>query len=1160
MSNSDEPVVLTASDLISFLECEHRTVLTWMARSGQIAPPLTDDPARDMLSRLGQAHEQAVRDRLAQTYGPFSDLAAGFSLDATLEDRRTATLEVLHRGDRVLYHPFLWSAPWMGIPDFLVRVDEPSLLGGYRYDVAEAKLAYHARTSAVIQATVYALLLASLQGVDPTVRLYLGNGTTRLYSMNAASSFVRLSQVRFQHWMENPPTTYPEPVAACDDCTWLALCEERRRADDHLWYVADITRSQIAKLGRVGITTVTALAQTPRVTVPGIGGETLQRLKQQALLQLRGRETDSLITDLLPVVPGRGLALLPPPSPGDMFFDLEGDPLTEDGPLEYLFGWADWTDGKDEPVFHALWAHTPTEERQIFEEFIDRVMARLDRYPAMHIYHYAGYEPAALKRLMGRYGTREVAVDRLLRAGILVDLYQIVRQSLRISSESYSIKALEPLYRQKRAGEVTNAATSIVAYNRWKQTRDARILEAIADYNRDDCLSTWQLSRWLWTLKHDRRVHGAMVDDPKVSAGEAPDAVAADEDQVSRLVADLTAPLPSNSQDWTTDQKAIWLLAQLLQWHRREDRSQWWRYFENLALDDHELLESPETLAGLRLVGFNAYGSLFEYPPQEHKIKAEDRPVNPATKQVVGTVSYVDPASRRIAIRLRSGIAVPHSLIPPKPFDKQVLKDALRDLARSVHQHGMLGPGPYGAMRHLLMRIPPSAPDPVSGYRLRRRGESAADAARRIALTLNHDVLPIQGPPGSGKTFTGAQIIVDLVEAGLRVGITALSHQVITHLVDEVIGRAQSRDVPLAVAQKVSALSQGSQSANVFVEPKAYGVWHRFRDGRVQVVAGTAWLFARSEWHEALDVLVIDEAGQFSLADALAASRAARSIILLGDPQQLRQPTQGHHPPGVDVSVLEYILGPHDTVPDDVGIFLDITYRMHPAITEYISAVAYEGKLRSHDACRRQALHAPPWLQAGLVFVPVAHEGNRTASVEETDAVAVIVESLIGKSWTDQAGTTRALSWADVLVVAPFNAHVSYLKARLPGARVGTVDKFQGQEAPVVIYSMAASRPENVPRGMEFLYSLNRLNVAISRAQGVAVLVANPALLTAKPKDPEQLRLVNALCAFVERARAIPIEGLGDVARQARQHATSSTFSERRAPTVHAEMNQDRFR
>ncbi len=1112
--------VLTASDLISFLDCEHRTQLTLMELDGYIEQPLAEDPSLDMLSRMGQAHERTVKEQFEQSWGAITDLSS--DTGASLDDRAARTLEALHRGDRVLYQPTLWNAPWMGTPDFLVRVDAPSQLGPYRYDVVEAKLAYHARTSAVIQATVYALLLAPIQGVDPTIRLHLGNGAVVSQSVADSSAYVRLAQARLSDWMATPPTTYPEPVAACDGCAWLAVCEERRRADDHLWYVADIARPQIVKLRDVGIHTLTGLAQTPLTGIPGIGDATFGRLQHQARLQRSQRETGQITFELLPAEPERGLALLPPPSPGDMYFDLEGDPLAEDGSLEYLFGWAEWVDGQDEPVFHALWAHTPTEERKIFEEFLDHVMDRLDRYPTMHIYHYAPYEPTALKRLMGRYGTRETAVDRLLRAGILVDLYRVVRQSLRVSAESYSIKALEPLYRGKREGEVTNAGASIVAYDRWKQTQDASILQAIADYNRDDCLSTWQLSAWLWDRKQDLRAHGAVVDDPVVSDGSASEGVAADDDEATRLTADLIATLPSDPQIWSADQQATWLLAELLQWHRREDRAQWWRYFENLTLEERELLESTETLWGLAPVGSNGNEILFEYPPQEHKIKVGDQPVDPATEQAVGTVSSLNPAHHRIAMRLRPHIPLPQALIPPGPFNKQVLKDALRDLAESVRHDGMHGPGSFQALRHLLMRLPPAAAGTAGGHPLRQPGESAADAARRISLSLDHAVLPIQGPPGSGKTFTGAQIIVDLVEAGLRVGITALSHHVITHLVDDVVAKAQRRDVPLAVAQKVSALSQGSQSAAVFVETKADVVSRLFRDDRVQVVAGTAWLFARPKWHEALDVLVIDEAGQFSLADALAAGVSARSIILLGDPQQLRQPSQGHHPPGVDVSVLEHVLGPHETVPDDVGIFLDVTYRMHPTVTNYISAIAYEGKLQAHESCQMQALHGdPPWPVAGLVYVPVPHAGNRTASPEETDAVAAVLHTLLGRPWTDQSGATRLLSWADILVVAPYNAHVSHLKARFPEARVGTVDKFQGQEAPVVIYSMAASTPEDVPRGMEFLYSLNRLNVAISRAQGLAVLVASPALMSAKPKDPDQLRLVNALCAFVERARTI---------------------------------------
>jgi uncharacterized protein len=292
-------------------------------------------------------------------------------------------------------------------------------------------------------------------------------------------------------------------------------------------------------------------------------------------------------------------------------------------------------------------------------------------------------------------------------------------------------------------------------------------------------------------------------------------------------------------------------------------------------------------------------------------------------------------------------------------------------------------------------------------------------------------------------------------------------------------------------------------------------------DGSFNLAAGTAWLWSPEASTGAVDVLVVDEAGQMSLANVLAMSGAAASIVLLGDPQQLDQPLQGTHPPGADRSALAHLLDGHDAIPDTLGLFLEHTWRLHPSITAFTSAAFYEGKLASRDGLERQALRAPaPMRGDGVRLLLVDHVGNESESIEEARHVAAIVRTLVesGSTWVDRDGASHPLRYEDVLVVAPFNAQVGAIARELPEARVGTVDKFQGQEAPVSIYSMTSSSPEDAPRGMAFLYSRNRLNVATSRARCVAVVIAQPSLLRVRARTPEQMRLANALCQFAEAA------------------------------------------
>jgi superfamily I DNA and/or RNA helicase len=392
------------------------------------------------------------------------------------------------------------------------------------------------------------------------------------------------------------------------------------------------------------------------------------------------------------------------------------------------------------------------------------------------------------------------------------------------------------------------------------------------------------------------------------------------------------------------------------------------------------------------------------------------------------------------------------------------------------------------------------------------------------SLAREASVLPIQGPPGSGKTFTGARMIVELVKQGRRVGITAVSHKVIGNLLDEVCRTAAKNGIPLKAVQKASE-GNHCQHANVILAEDNQAVLDALTTGSAQVAAGSAWLWAREDMADSVDVLFVDEAGQMALANVLALSPAATSTVLLGDPQQLDQPQRGLHPLGAEVSALGHLLNGRATITADQGVFLTETRRLHPDVCAFTSELFYEGRLTSRLENAKQRLNAcDPLGGTGLRLAPVEHSGNQNESQEEVEQVAALVDALLksGATWTNKTGETHALMVEDILIVAPYNAQVSALAERLPaGARVGTVDKFQGQEAPIVFYSMATSTPEDAPRGLEFLYSLNRLNVAVSRARCVAVIVASPALFQVQCRTPRQIELANAFCRYLEMARLV---------------------------------------
>ena len=584
------------------------------------------------------------------------------------------------------------------------------------------------------------------------------------------------------------------------------------------------------------------------------------------------------------------------------------------------------------------------------------------------------------------------------------------------------------------------------------------------------------------------------------------------------------ANIPADPAMRSEEESARWLLANLLDWHRREFKADCWEYFRLKDLTDEELLDEGAAISGLDFLETLEVSR--KIPTDRYRFEKQDTSIRGGEDVCtrdgkVGDVIAIDLGARTIDIKKTRKTAAVH---PPAVFvdgrgpNADALADALIRLGRWVNENGVGAPGPYRAVSDLLLRLSPRL---AGGTGLGMcNGESTIDAAKRIVAQLDHSVLAIQGPPGSGKTYTGARMICALVKQGKNVGITATTHKVIQKLLHDVIEAAREFDLAgMRCMEKVRDKS-GDDPPGIILTTDNAEPLTALNDG-TQVVAGTSWLWSREEYFETVDVLFVDEAGQMSLANVLAISQAEKSLLLLGDPQQLEQPLKGSHPEGADVSALEHILAGSKTIANDKGIFLESTWRLHPSLCKFTSEVFYEDRLHSHPGLERQSITGHPWLgESGLWFVPVNHEGNQNSAPEEVERIAGIVDTLVqpGVNWIDEKGASRQLVLNDILIVAPYNAQVSDLGARLPGARIGTVDKFQGQQGPVVIYSLTTSSPEDAPRGMEFLYSLNRLNVATSRAQAMVIVVGSPRLLEPECRSPRQMQLANALCRYVELA------------------------------------------
>lgn len=1101
------------TDLVNFLGCAHATVLDLRALTEPI-PDIDESEHDKLLRQKGDEHEMAFLNKLRAEGRQIIEIPR----TASSSERRKLTDAAMSDGAEVIFQAALADDRWAGYADFLIRVEGSSALGSYHYEALDTKLARHPQVKHLIQLGVYSLLLQRRQELAPRhAHLVLGDQRTETFRVADFTAYVHHAMRRLEAFAEQPPAdSYPEPCAHCGLCRWNSVCTDQWENDNHLCLVANLQRSQSEKLRRSGITTLAQLAALPTNTrIPDLNPQVCERLRSQAALQHHRQTTGENRCELIACEPGRGFARLPHPDPGDLFFDMEGDPLFPDG-LEYLFGVCQ---GAAESLqFRPFWAHNHTEERDAFTAFMAFVQTHLSQYPNAHIYHYNHYELTALKRLACRYGVAEHFLDHLLRSMKFVDLYKVVREALRVSEPGYSIKNLEVFYMPARDGSVTNAGDSIVVYNRWRETGDEQLLKDIAEYNEIDCRSTAMLRDWLLSLRPD---HASWFTGPPPAddAEKSADRVAARTDREERY-ARVQAALSKGVTDLDDYRRHT---IDLLEFHAREGRPQWWEFFARQDRFPDELIDDAECLAGLTQANpptpvKKSLLHTFSFPPQETKRRAGDDVFDVATLIRAGTIESLDDI--RLTVQLKRNAAagpLPESLSvgPGGPINTDALREAIYRFAES----SIAGDHRYAALRDILNRRPPRLHGRSPGQPITVGSDLVAASIDAVAQ-LDHSYLFIQGPPGAGKTHSSAHIIVELMRRGKSVGVAANSHKAIHNLLAKVEHVAQERGVSFDGYKKASSGNPDSEYDGPFIDSVTK---NDAIPPSAQLMAGSAWLFADPRFDQHLDYLFIDEAGQVAVANLIAMGTAAKNIVLVGDQMQLGQPIQGVHPGDAGLSILDFLLRHQATVAADRGIFLDQTRRLHSRVCRFISEAFYDGRLAPHadNDLRRLTFASPiPGLdQHGICFVPVEHSGCSQKSEEEGAALAGLYRQLIGQSFTDRDGSNRPVSGNDILVVSPYNVQVNHLISVLPGgARVGTVDKFQGQEAPIVLVSMATSDAECLPRDIEFLFSANRLNVALSRAQCLAVVFANPRLLEVPCRTADQLRLVNQFCRLWEYA------------------------------------------
>jgi uncharacterized protein len=1132
----ERQIRLAGSDLSNHLACRHLTTLDLQLARGDRTAPDWAAPDLKVIQELGLRHETAYLAHLAAQGLTVENL--GY-IEHHEEQRLVAeTLALMDGGAEVIAQGALSDGEWFGRPDVLRRVEKPSERWKWSYEVVDTKLARETKATTILQLSLYSELLAKIQGTMPEFLWVVPPGEEyagEKYPVLEYAAYYRHVRKRLLRAVDENGSkeTYPEPVDHCNVCRWFRECDQRRRADDHLSLVAGIRRQQRDQFEKWNAETMAKLAvmPIPLRERPKHGSKAgYERVREQARVQVEGRTEKRLKHEpLLPPVEGMGFCRLPEPSAGDMFVDLEGDPFVGENGLQYLFGFA-VPDVPGELKYEKRWAFNREEEKKGFEWLVDEIMRRREANPKMHVYHFGAYEPGALKRLMGMYATREDEIDRLLRAGVMVDLHQTYKQGVRASVEEYSLKKVEAFYGFERETPLEAARVAMryvehrLELGRMGEELPDEIREAIEGYNAEDCVSAARLRDWLEGEREKLVASGIEVRRLPEKSGDPSEKLKDKLDRVAALTQLLSAGIPADPAARTEEQAARWLLAQLLSWHRREDKRAWQDGYRYAEMNDEDLLDERVGITRMSFVervvsGRQVPTDRYSFEPQRSNVRRGKELYYGDEK--FGEVVAIDQATGVVDIKKTKKTAEVHPPTvymwsAPLPTDSQA--GALYRIGAWAAENGVDAAGRYRAGRDLLLRRPPRL---INGEKLQQlASETAVNTANRIVLALEDSVFAIQGPPGSGKTYTGARMICELVKLGKRIGVAALSHKVIRKLLDDVV--AAAHEMSFEGVRCLDRDKEGEEGESVAVARIDNDeVWGALTTGKANVVGGTSWLWSPEKAFESVDVLFIDEAGQMSLADVLAVSQAAKKLVLLGDPQQLERPTKGSHPDGAEKSALEHLLNGRKTIEAGMGFLLPETWRLHPKVCRYTSDFFYDDRLRSHPISQSRVIEGHAWLNgAGLWIVPVEHEGNRNSSAEEVNMVALIVEGLLRPEvkWFRSAGNPRSLKEEDILIVAPYNAQVADLSARLPKMRIGTVDKFQGQEAPVVIYSLTTSSPEDAPRGMEFLYSLNRLNVATSRAMTTVILVGSPKLFEPECRTPRQMQLANAFCGYLEMA------------------------------------------
>ena len=1064
----------------------------------------------------GNVHERDYLKELKKKYKKVIDIK---TLELSKEEKIQKTIEAMKNGCEVIHGGYLKKDKWRGEFDFLIKNNNlSSKFGNYSYEVIDTKNSKKTKPDHVIQLGMYTYMLEDTQGVLPKrFTVVLKDMIEENVQINQVNEFFKTHRENYEKYVLNGiDKAKPEKCSFCQNCSWKEECEKKWIKEDNLNQIGGLTKVHLKKLLELKIDTATKLSkQDSKKIIKGFKKEISQKLITQAQLQKEYAKTNIPIHQSNPnnLDGNKGFNSLPEPSACDLYFDIES---VEDhiypGGLEYLFGIYYVEDEKEQ--FKAFWAHTKKDERQNVINFFEFTKAHFKKYPSSKIYHYGSYEITALLKLTSLHKEKGIEYDQYLRTFKFVNLLNVNKQGLFLSENSYSLKNVEKFYNFNREGDVQKGDVSQEYYSEWVETQEQHYLDEIESYNKQDCQSTYELHRWLLKIKP-----------PETSWFEPPKKD--NEMELKDWEVDIITYQDKVKKSQIKNSKIKQLVSDIIGFYNREDKPAWREFFDRKTRSDEELIEDPECIGNMILSGKptpekRSLIYQFIYEEQDFKLRKNKRAIiannqDHEQKDNAGTIIDIDYQKREVLLKRGTASGILPSLLsigPEKPRgNDKLISNTYKFIDSLINKENK-----YKALNNFLEKKYPQIKGIKSGDKI-ISSENFDTEIPKIISNLENSYLYIQGPPGTGKTYQAANAIIKLLKQNKKIAVTGLSHKVIHNLLQRVEDMAVEKQFEFKGYKRGTLEDEDTVFNGEFI--KTYEKDPIFMDALDevnvgQIFAGTKYHLASTFYDQKIDFLFIDEAGQVRLADLISIGNIAKNIILIGDQNQLGQPIKGTHPNESGQSILDYLLEGKDTIPIDRGIFLNKTYRLNSKLNEFISSNFYEERLICDETTNKRKIKFSKKSKIkneGINYIEMNHKNNVQTSIEEFEIIRDLMKDMIGLEYDDN-GELKKLTVNDFLIISPYNTQVNLLiskleEAKIKNPRVGTIDKFQGQEAPITIISMTSSDSDTLPRNKEFFFSRNRLNVAISRAQVSSIILFNPNLLDSSPRNLDQIKLMN---------------------------------------------------